>query len=777
MSKLIGTDPNQVPSNADLGTAAFQDVSDFLTSRNASLSAINALVPKDAIDVFIYDTSLDSDGGLWRNRCQNTSWFNEPLNTATRGSRREFPSVVVIVIESTRVTFYDADDPSLPMWMTWEQDGILTWASSTTSTRIRARMLNAKFAWGTSQRGGGIADFIKDEVELFHGSTQYIAKDKRIGSRHPSSGFQFGDGYSILHDNIQYISMTVRKNAPIDPQTGLHIPTIAVCNSNGISIILENKEVVNLTGSWGTSFFAEFLSDDRLIHQFGNADSQGQIRICDIPTVNTSSPGQIYGGTSLYAAGYDPYLFDHFGGRYMVREAESPRDTVLSGGRRFVRYHEAKNQNKSMVAHITGDTNTGWMPGSVKLATMNETDGVDNTRKNLVLNGTFDTNTANWTGGTGGSISISSGRLVISQVSGSNGRAISDPFYTEANKAYVFSVDGVSSTGGAGFRMEVRGPEIVNNLFTGTGYISFLGTGGTVYVELYCMGGAGTSVTYDNASVVIAEADRSDVNVHLETVGTIRKDPVASGADLNAYSNFSSTNYLKRYYNASLEVGTGDVYFTWWTKTSDALQRVWFDYSNANDWNSPSASNDRLYGIVTSGGQLQFTLGSTTYSSPSSTFGADGLWHHMVMQRRSRTVEFYMDGQLVSSHNNANDNVAADNQILVLGTGIHYPSAPWSGDMTLFRAGNDAISPELIKKIYEDESKFFQNDAKITLDAEGYPSVSGLAHDKYTGLTYVGLNNDNGTSIFRGLNRVGNTGKGRNVTAAISAVNGLVVEE
>ena len=46
MSKLIGTNPNQVPSNADLGTAAFMDATDFLTSRGSSLSAVNAAIDK-----------------------------------------------------------------------------------------------------------------------------------------------------------------------------------------------------------------------------------------------------------------------------------------------------------------------------------------------------------------------------------------------------------------------------------------------------------------------------------------------------------------------------------------------------------------------------------------------------------------------------------------------------------------------------------------------------------------------------------------------------------
>ena len=99
MSKLIGTNPNQVPSNADLGTAAFMDKKDFLLSKGSSLSAIDAVIPNTAVDVFVYDTSKDSDGGAWRKRTQHTSWYNERRNTTTRGSRKEFPAVAVIVME------------------------------------------------------------------------------------------------------------------------------------------------------------------------------------------------------------------------------------------------------------------------------------------------------------------------------------------------------------------------------------------------------------------------------------------------------------------------------------------------------------------------------------------------------------------------------------------------------------------------------------------------------------------------------------------------------
>ena len=79
------------------------------------LAAIEQTKSGTAVDVFVYDTSLDSDGGAWRKRTSHTSWYNETLNTSTRGSRREFPVVAVIVAEADRFTIYDGDDPSLPM--------------------------------------------------------------------------------------------------------------------------------------------------------------------------------------------------------------------------------------------------------------------------------------------------------------------------------------------------------------------------------------------------------------------------------------------------------------------------------------------------------------------------------------------------------------------------------------------------------------------------------------------------------------------------------------
>ena len=111
MPNLVGIGNSQAPTNAMLGGLAYQDSVDV-----EILSKIKAKIGDTATNVFVYDTNKDSDGGAWRHRTQHTSWYNEPVST-TRGARKEFPAVAVIVAESKDVTIYDGDDPNLPMWM------------------------------------------------------------------------------------------------------------------------------------------------------------------------------------------------------------------------------------------------------------------------------------------------------------------------------------------------------------------------------------------------------------------------------------------------------------------------------------------------------------------------------------------------------------------------------------------------------------------------------------------------------------------------------------
>ena len=98
------------------------DVDGTLQTKEQLLSAISKDISTTALDVFVYDTSRDTDGGAWTYRTENTSWYNETFG-AKRGSKKEFPAVAVIQCSSNDLYIYDADDPEMPLWMHFDQSG------------------------------------------------------------------------------------------------------------------------------------------------------------------------------------------------------------------------------------------------------------------------------------------------------------------------------------------------------------------------------------------------------------------------------------------------------------------------------------------------------------------------------------------------------------------------------------------------------------------------------------------------------------------------------
>ena len=82
MPNLVGIGNSQVPTNAMLGGLAYQD-----SVGEIDIEKIKARIEDTAVDIFVYDTHKDSDGGAWRHRTQHLSWYNEGANTL-RGARK-----------------------------------------------------------------------------------------------------------------------------------------------------------------------------------------------------------------------------------------------------------------------------------------------------------------------------------------------------------------------------------------------------------------------------------------------------------------------------------------------------------------------------------------------------------------------------------------------------------------------------------------------------------------------------------------------------------------
>ena len=115
MPNIVGYGNTQVPTNSMLGDLAYQDSVDVEVISKIK-GKINETAGVGKNTIFVYDTSKDSDGGAWRKRTKHTSWYNE-LPSSTRGTRKEFPSIAIIVGTNNYIDIYDGDDSNCALWM------------------------------------------------------------------------------------------------------------------------------------------------------------------------------------------------------------------------------------------------------------------------------------------------------------------------------------------------------------------------------------------------------------------------------------------------------------------------------------------------------------------------------------------------------------------------------------------------------------------------------------------------------------------------------------
>ena len=742
------------------------------------LDAIAKDISDTASDVFIYDTRKDSDGGAWRKRTQHTSWYNETLNTSKRGSRKEFPAVAVLAFNTNQeLWIYDGDDPNLSLWAkytTFTQDSGDTAAITAVNGSIYAGQANAVDAYsgnGYFQLNFAADYFFSNIVGTFGSYLQGRADGLLTSYDFRTRGDRTTSKYTVPNLKVNDIAVTVLPNAPIDSDTGLPTPTIALAMNGGVSVIKDDGTVVDYTGtSQGSDAPVDkisFIGTKRILFSHRYASEVVDLVSSDNSAAYYNQLSSFTGRITNSISHDDDIHVSALSSDNNIESIALNEEDAASksvSGLSLANHYQVTSDPDRVSCFITTDYNTGWMNGDIKLATLSDTDTTNATDANIVT-------VASFTAGTGGAVSTSGSQLTITQTSGSNGRAVSPTFSTELGKKYMFTVEGVSSSGGAGFRAEVRGPEIVNNLFTGTSRITFDGTGGGIYVELYCMSGVGGSVTYDNILVQEIESDRSvnggaGVGANgLQVFGTVTKSAVATGADLVGYSGFSGSNYLRQPYNSDLDFGTGDFSIIAWIKQSAYTN----NYTCIIDKAEYGTGNNRIEFMFNSS-TLRLDVNPNSITS-SSGIGVANKWICVAAVRRNGVVSLYADGNLVGS-GTASGNVSNSSHKLWVGVNYLAGNAGQDKQLALLRISATAPSPEQIKKIYEDEKVLFQDNAQATLYGSSN-AVTALAYDDSTDLLHVGTSA--GRSVFQGLRRVDNTTTA--VGAAISASNGLVADE
>jgi len=350
-------------------------------------------------------------------------------------------------------------------------------------------------------------------------------------------------------------------------------------------------------------------------------------------------------------------------------------------------------------------------------------------------------------------VDVSNRAKVWTSVSTEIGRKYTLVFTTTASSSHF----NIGTTAG-GYQIKAN-----SNISAGTYSNTFTATTTTTYLyhETWVTGGV-----LDNVSVRIAEEDRSVNDNGLQVFGTITKDPVATGADLVAYSGFSASNYLEQPYNSDLDFGTGDFCLMGWFNVSTTANQIWVMRSPAG------TLGNTQFGIYSSSGRVFYYCGSSSASSANGTVEYNGTgWHQVAMVRVSGVAYIYIDGQLTSSLARAGTVTEATSKIRVgLDAADLRPAT--NSSLALWRISATAPSAEQIAKIYEDEKFLFQENAQATLYGSS-DAVTALAYDDDTELLHVGTSA--GRSVFQGLRRIDNTTDA--VGAAISASNGMVAED
>ena len=155
----------------------------------------------------------------------------------------------------------------------------------------------------------------------------------------------------------------------------------------------------------------------------------------------------------------------------------------------------------------------------------------------------------------------------------------------------------------------------------------------------------------DNRGIWLANSktvDRSPQSNTLTENGTVTEGAVASGAELNGYSGWTTSNYLSRASDSDWDVvGTGTAYWSAWFKAGS------------------NSAHEFMASFSKSGGAIEFAIrlnndgtvtgrddGATAeVDTTSGTTYDDSVWHKVDFFRVSSTERYlYIDGVQVASN-------------------------------------------------------------------------------------------------------------------------------
>jgi len=901
MPNLVGIGNTQTPTNSMLGGLAYQN------PKNASLESVNikhitkisqTLKPGTLIGgIFVYDTSRDSDGGAWRYRTQNTSWYNETLGTLIRGNRREFPAIAILVSleggnnEHGGVGYcfdiYDGDDPECPLWMRFPIESYNTsanWGTQLTSLgRVTFQSygagpicaLNGQIFIGNSYDGGSsavgwmvnmISEKMIDVIRYGVATNQFYYLGSEISARADvprqddnARGAKYGGGddhRSLFKSGIagrplggacEDVDMFVEQFSSIDDETGLPFPSIALALRGGLSIVRGHDKGVDddTFGSYGV-YKCSFGHKGDLAYIIRNANVVQSyytaLGDAGISGTKTGQVGDNNQNTNLYYhynlstnlnptmgivySGYeDVRLVPNPYGEYaddlwLIPSSNKPLNFYLGSGRD----HDNPNNMGTIVHKIAANNITGYMPGDCQMAVMGE---CANGPLSLYNGGTITEQLHygnEFTSDTGfGHIStaITNGYLFMADVTQARATRAASGFLVSGKKYYC-QYERTGSTNNFSFDDDGAGAGLGavttyhNSTFQATGTYGFVftatasnrirlmrtqtGSGSNIevqYVRFYDISDGNANVAQQHS---LHHASTGGKNFGFAVIGTLKREPVAPGADLMCYSGWSNSNYLIR----GADDLSGNTDYTDYG-TNDYMWHFWVYPSGGSTGQAligvgdASQNNGFKIGISNNSGGWYLQVGylgvNNSFASTNNVYAPlNGLqWNCCTVWKVSDVFRLYINGQYYASTFGASSinwstkwGNGTGRPITVIGNRAGSVASgsqePASADtkIALVRHGRvpgygaEGFDDEKIRMMYEDEKQLFRPNTQCSLGGST-STPKAIDYDRSTDLLHVVT--DTERAAYRRLVRINRVARTNSLSyPKISAEGGVVVE-
>ncbi len=267
------------------------------------LTQLNSLT--NINDIFVYDTTRDSDAGLWTEPSitQQLSWYNETkespctLTTSARCGSSTFPKKAILIATNDSVYILDANTNTL--WMRFTQTGAYALGADTNNNPSSIFALNGVVyvgTNGTSATGLYAIDFVRDRMYNYD-SVDRTLGNKNIANRNSAVTYAdeaitrmaIGNNTSNLVNDVHVVVMYGGSNIETNGGPGNGKTYIAAATDDGISVINVSELFTLDFGSTLTDQFTSVFLTKRG-RLYGLNATKGQVERFGSQSNNTTSP-------------------------------------------------------------------------------------------------------------------------------------------------------------------------------------------------------------------------------------------------------------------------------------------------------------------------------------------------------------------------------------------------------------------------------------------------------------------------------------------------------